>query len=112
MTCASKLKGRIKGGIGTILEVATADTNGDQRITEEDKVAAFFAGAEARNPIEIVASSDRLVSIDQITNDEVLIVYQRGSVITATLFSTHDGAKIKESPLPTGKQRRFITSDK
>jgi hypothetical protein len=99
-----QLEGSDKTVTGVILEAATADTNGDQRITEEDKVAAFFIGPEARNPVEVVTASDRLVSIDQVTNDEVLIVYQRGSALTAALFSTHDGTKIKDSPLPTEKQ--------
>jgi len=50
-----------------------------------------------------VSPSDRIVSVDQVSNNQVLIVYQRGAVVTAALFSTQDGAKIKESPLPINK---------
>jgi|ERR1700719_4837603 len=99
----AKLDGDYRPVISTVFEVATTDTNGDQRITEDDQVAAFFSTADGKKPIEIVSPSDRILSVDQVTNDQVLIVYQRGTKATAALFSTHDGAKLKESPLPTNK---------
>ena len=99
---------RLKDGnnervIGTIFEVATADTNGDLRITEDDHLAAFFTAADGKKPIEIIPPSDRILSVDQVNNTQVLIVYQRGPALTAALFSTQDGSKIKESPLPLNK---------
>lgn len=99
----AEVEGKDKRVIGTVFEVATADTNGDHRITEEDHVAAFFSAADGKKPIEILSSSDRILSVDQVTNNQVLIVYQRGAAVIAALFSTQDGAKIKESPLPTNK---------
>jgi hypothetical protein len=97
------IEGKDKPVISTIFEVATADTNGDHRITEEDRVAAFFAAADGKKPIEIVSPSDRIISVDQVPNNQVLIVYQRAATVTAALFSAQDGAKIKESPLPINK---------
>jgi len=97
------IDGNNKRIIGTIFEVATADTNGDLKITEDDRRAAFISGADGKKPIEIIPACDRFLSVDQVTNDQVLIVYQRGSDITAALFSTHDGTKIKDSPLPINK---------
>jgi len=95
--------GKDKRVIGTIWEVATTDTNGDHRITEEDHIAAFFSAADGKKSIEIIPPSDRILSVDQVTNNQLLIVYQRGAAVTAALFSTQDGSKIKESPLPINK---------
>jgi len=92
--------GKDKRVIGTIFEVATVDTNGDQRVTGNDRISVFFTGADGKKPIEIVSSSDRILSIDQVTDNEVLITFQRGTAATAALFSAQSGAKIKEAPLP------------
>jgi hypothetical protein len=97
------IEGKDKRVIGPVFEVATADTNGDHRVTNEDRLAAFFTAADGRKPVQIVSPSDRIISVDQVTNTQVLIVYQRGPTVTAGLFSTQDGAKIKESPIPIKK---------
>jgi hypothetical protein len=65
--------GNDKRVIGTIFEVVTTDTDGDHRITANDRVSVFFSGADGKKPIEIVSSSDRILSVDQVTNNEVLI---------------------------------------
>lgn len=96
-------EGKDRRVISTIFETATKDTNGDQKVTEGDHIAAFLAAADGKKPIEIISDSDRILSVDQVTDNQVLIVYQRGSAVTATLISAQDGSKIKESLLPTGK---------
>jgi hypothetical protein len=91
--------GKDKRIIGTIFEVATVDTNGDQRVSSNDRISVFFTGADGKKPIEIVSPSDRILSVDQVTNNEVLVTYQRGIAATAVLFSAQSDAKIKEAPL-------------
>jgi hypothetical protein len=97
--------GKDKRVIGTILEVAPVDTDGDQRVTGHDLISVFFTGADGKKPIEIVSSSDRILSVDQVTNNEVLITYQRGTAATAALFSAQSGTKIKEAPLATKENK-------
>jgi hypothetical protein len=85
--------------ISTIFEVVRSNGSDDHSLSAEHPVAALFTGADGKKPIEIVSPSDRIISIDQVPNNQVLIVYQRGSVVTAALFSTQTGEQVKESTL-------------
>jgi hypothetical protein len=96
----AELEGKDKRVISSIFEVATSDTNGDRRVTAADRISAFFTGADGKKPIEIVPPADSIVSLDQVSDTEVLIVYQRGPAATAVVFSVKDGAKMREAPLP------------
>jgi hypothetical protein len=91
--------------VGTIFEVATTDTDGDHRVTERDRVSAFFTPANGKKPVEIIPASDRILSVDQVTNNEVLIIYQRDAAATAAVFSVQTGGKLKESALPIKLER-------
>jgi hypothetical protein len=92
--------GNDKTVVGTIFEVATTDTDGDHRVTEHDRVSVFFTPANGKKPVEIIPASDRILSVDQVMNTEVLITYQRDAVATTAVFSVQTGAKINESALP------------
>lgn len=89
-----------KNVIGTIFEAIGIDTDDDHRLTTNDRVAAYFTGPDGKNPVEIVSSSDRILSVEQVTDNEALVIYQRGQTITAALFSSQNGTKIKESEVP------------
>lgn len=89
-----------KNVISSIFEVISTDTDGDHRLTASDRVAAYFTGPDGKKPVEIVSSSDRILSVEQVTDGEALVVYQRGQTFTAALFSAQNGTKIKESVIP------------
>jgi hypothetical protein len=87
--------------IATVWEVVTGDTDGDHRLTQNDREAIFFCGADGRKPVEIIPPTDGLQFIQQVPPGQVLIVYRREpTVVVAALFSVADGSKIKESVLP------------
>jgi hypothetical protein len=48
-----ELEGKDKRVVGTIFEVAVADTNGDQRVTPEDRISAFFTGSDGKKPASL-----------------------------------------------------------
>ena len=102
----AELEGKEKRVISTIFEVATSDTNGDHRVTTGDRISAFFTGADGRKTVEIVRSADRIVSLDQVTDTEVLITYQSGPAVTAAVFSVKDGAKMREAPIAPIKENK------
>lgn len=89
-----------KNIISSIFEVIPKDTDDDHRVTANDRVAAYFTGPDGKKPVEMVSSSDRILSVEQVTDGEALVVYQRGQTITAALFSSQNGTKIKESVVP------------
>jgi hypothetical protein len=92
--------GNDKNVISTLYEVISADTDGDGRLTANDREAVFFTGPDGKKPVEIVSSTDGILSLEQVTPVEVLIIYQRDESVTAAVFSVQDGSKIREAPLP------------
>ena len=91
--------------VGTILEVVARDDASDRDLTADSPVTALLAQADGKKPIEILSACDRIVSVDQVPNNEVLIVYQRGAITTAALFSTQTGAKIKEATVASKNKK-------
>lgn len=91
--------------IATLFEVISTDTDGDHNLTRNDREAVYFSGADGRKPIEIVPPTDGILSVEQITPTEVLIIFQRDQTVTAARFSVQDGSKINESALPIKDNR-------
>jgi hypothetical protein len=87
--------------VATIWEVVTGDTDGDHRLTQNDREAIFFCNADGKKPIEIIPPTDGLQFIEQVPPSQVLIVYRRDpNIVVAALFSVADGSKLKETVLP------------
>lgn len=101
----ANLEDKEKHVVSTIFEVVTQATNGDHRSKTNGHTAAFFTAADGKKPIEIVSASDRILSVQQVSSSEVLVMYQRGSSVTAALFSVQNGAKIREAPLSTKQDK-------
>lgn len=83
--------------VGNIYEIAASDTDGDGRVTRNDDIAAYFASPDGKRVQELVPPCDRIISVRQVGNTEVLIVFQNDQATSAALFSALDGSKIKES---------------
>jgi hypothetical protein len=98
-----EIEGNKKRVVSTIFEVVESPGTEDYSLVARRPVAAFFAAGDGKRLIEIVSPSDRIISVDQIENNQVLIVYQRGSTVMADLFSIQTGAKINESALAASK---------
>jgi hypothetical protein len=86
--------------VGSIYEVVASDTNGDGKVTEDDQVAAFWGTPDGKDVIEVVSSAKRILSVEQVTDTEVLIIYQQEKSTVALLLSTSTGKKIREGQLP------------
>lgn len=85
---------------GSIYEVITSDTDANGRIKTDDHVAAYFGSPDGKQIKEIVPPSNRILSVEQVSDIEVLIIYQQDHTTTAALFSTQNGMKIRESRIP------------
>ena len=86
--------------VGSIYEVVASDTNGDGKVTEDDQVIAFWGTPNGKDVVEVVSSAKRILSVEQVTDAEVLIIYQQEKSTMAMLLSASTGKKIKESQLP------------
>lgn len=91
--------------VATFFGVVSADTDGDRRLTMNDRESMFFCGADGRNPSEIISSTDEILSVEQIAPDQVLVIYQRGADTIGTVFSTQNGVRIRESTLAVNGSR-------
>jgi hypothetical protein len=97
----AEVEGPHKPISATVWEVVTGDTDGDGHLSQNDREAIYFCGADGKKPIEIVPPTDGLESIQQMPPGQMLITYRRGNDLVAAIFSVSDGSKIKESVLPT-----------
>jgi len=86
--------------IATVWEAVTGDTDSDGHLTQNDREAIYFCGADGKKPIQIIPPTDGMESIQQIPPGQMLITYRRGNDLVAAIFSVTDGSKIKESTLP------------
>lgn len=85
---------------GSIYEVIASDNDANGRITIDDRVAAYFGSPDGKQIKEIVPPSSRILSVEQVSDTEVLIIYQQDHTTTAALFSAQNGMKIRESRIP------------
>lgn len=86
--------------VGSIYEVVASDTNGDGRVTEDDQTAVFFGTPDGKEVKEVVSSAKRILSVEQVSDTEVLIICQQEKSADALLLSTSTGRKIREGQLP------------
>lgn len=93
----SPQSGDKKKVIATIYEVASKDTNGDSKIDSDDDVAAFFSKNLDENSIELTKDAKRILSIDQVSDTEALIVFQTSTETKAKTIRIEDGNTIRES---------------
>jgi hypothetical protein len=90
--------------IATFYEVVTADTDGDGRLTPNDREAVYFCTPDGRKPKEVVPPSDGVLSFEQVSQEVVLIICRRADAIVAGLFSIKGGSKIKETVVASSKE--------
>jgi len=86
--------------VGSLYVVVTSDTNGDGRITEDDRAAVFFGTPDGKGVGEVIPPINRILSIEQVTDSEALIIYQKEQSTMALLLSTSTGKQIREAKLP------------
>jgi hypothetical protein len=86
--------------VATLFEVVVSDTNGDHRLTPDDREAVYFCGADGRRPIEIIPPADGVLGVEQVPPGQFMVIYRREQSVTASLFSLANGAKLKETVLP------------
>jgi hypothetical protein len=65
----------------------------------------FFTGADGKKAFEIISPSDRILSVDQISGNEVLIIYQRGPAVTSALFFRSRRGKDQRIGIADAKQQ-------
>ncbi len=89
-----------KNVVGSVYEVVVSDSNHDGRIDTDDQVAVFFASPDGKQIVEIVPPAELIVSVEQVSDTEFLIVYTMQKSTVGAVFSVQTGEKIREAKIP------------
>lgn len=99
----SPQNGDKKKVIATVYEVVSKDTNGDSKIDSDDDVTAFFSKNLDEKSIELTKDAKRILSIDQISDTEALIVFQTSAETKAKTIRIENGNTILENTISLKK---------
>lgn len=89
-----------KNIVGSVYEVIASDSNHDGRIDTDDQKAAFFASPDGKQITEIVPPSELIVSVEQVSDTEFLIIYTMQKSTMGAVFSVKTGEKFREAKMP------------
>jgi hypothetical protein len=98
--CHASLNNNKTNIVGSFYVVAASDTDGDGRVTENDRAAVFFSTPDGNEVAEVIPPTNRILSIEQVTDTEALIIYQKEQSTIALLLSTSTGKQVREAKLP------------
>lgn len=85
--------------VATIYEVFPEDSNHDGKIDRDDNATAYYAPAAKVDPFPLTPSSTRIISIDQVSDENALVIYQTPAATKALLLSVATGEKLQEKDL-------------
>jgi hypothetical protein len=95
----SPFKSVEKNVVGSVYEIIDSDSNHDGKIDTDDQPAAFFASSNGQQITQIVPPSERIVSVEQLSAAEFLIVYTMQKSTMGAVFSVETGKKLREAKI-------------
>lgn len=86
--------------VGVIYTVVEKDSNGDSRLTEEDAVSLATSAVDGSGYRKLIEGIDQLHSVQQVSDDKVLVLYQKGQQIISELYSVPAMAPLSQVGIP------------
>jgi hypothetical protein len=71
--------------------VIKSDTDGNGKLTPEDKCCMVLTGPDGKNPKEVITDADVFLESIQTDPKTVMILYENEGATKAALFSIEDG---------------------
>jgi hypothetical protein len=87
-------------GVGLIYTVVEKDTNGDGRLSERDAVSLAVSDVDGRRYRKLIENIEQLYSVQQITDDKVLVLYQKNRQAMYELYSVPSMVQLQQSIIP------------
>jgi hypothetical protein len=93
-------KDELQTGVGLIYTVVEKDTNGDGRLSERDAVSLAVSDVDGGKYRKLIEGIEQLYSVEQITDDKVLVLYQKDQQAIYELYSVPAMARLQQSIIP------------
>ncbi len=83
-----------------IYEVVTEDTNGDKKLTKDDMASIAVSSFDGSCYKVIVPKVNRLIDVSPISNDRILVIYQKNKIGYSATYSIVGFSPIDQKELP------------
>jgi hypothetical protein len=87
-------------GVGVIYTVVERDSNGDNRLTEKDAVSLATSKVDGTNYRKLIESIDQLYSIQQVSDEKVLVLYQKDQQTFSDVYSIPSMELLTQRSIP------------
>ena len=85
--------------VSSVYEVIDSDSNNDRKINMDDQPSVYFASSDGKQTGQIIPPSDHILSMEQLSSTEFLIVYTKKKSTMGSIFSVDTGKKLREAKL-------------
>jgi hypothetical protein len=86
--------------VAMIYAIVERDSNGDNRLTERDAISLATSAVGGDQYRKLIEGIDRLYSVEQITDDKVLVLYQKNRQTVSEFYSVPSMARLTQSIVP------------
>ena len=90
--------------MSSIYEVAAAESCADGKTGNNNRITAVFSTADGENLAEIIPLAERILTVEQVSDNEVLIVHSNQKSTVGAVFSVQTGKKIRDANLSLAEQ--------
>ncbi|PDT88871.1 hypothetical protein CO669_17190 [Bradyrhizobium sp. Y36] len=96
----AKITDNSRSVVGLLYVIVDRDTNGDNRLTERDAVSVATSDLDGTNYRKLIEGIEQLYSVHQITDDKVLVLYQKDKQSFSQLYSLPSMQPLKQAIIP------------
>jgi hypothetical protein len=87
-------------GVGVIYSIVERDSNGDNRLTEKDAISLATSNVDGTNYRKLTEGIDQLYSIQQVSDDKVLVLYQKDQQTFSDVYSLPSMERLTQANIP------------
>jgi hypothetical protein len=86
--------------VAMIYTVVERDSNGDNRLTEKDAISLATSAVDGDKYRKLVEGIERLYAVEQITDDKVLVLYQKNQQTVSEFYSVPSMVLLMQASIP------------
>ena len=86
--------------MGIFHVVIERDSNGDNRLTERDAASLAASAVDGTNYRKLIEGIEHLYSVQQITDDKVLVLYRKNQQTVSELYSVPRMERLMQANIP------------
>jgi len=86
--------------VGIVYSLVEKDSDGDGRLTNKDAITISTSSTDGTQYRKLIEGIDRLYSVKQITDDKVLVLYQKNKETVSELYSIPSMKQLSRHNIP------------